>query len=907
MATTTATLNVNATQALQTLTKVQKQVDSLGSAFGKLRNIIGGLAIGSFVTNMLRAADAMDDLSKATGISISTIDGFGAALARSGGEAEDAATLITRFSQTLEEGREGTLKAENSFGKLGISIQELRTLSDEDVLRKTIEGLAKLPPGAQRTALAMELLGKSARTIDWNNLNGSIDAFIGKAKQAEPGTKALAQLFDNLQGIGKAFATQLTVGGTNFAELLVKLTSDVDKIAKSLIALTGIVAIAGASFGVFKYVIPNIQKVKDIIADIGKISSSPQLELNFGKGFSKASTDAGLLATAVSLVKGQFKQAGNELQQFIDNMLRAIGVLDSGYKWWASIGFAVGALSKALLRLTGVIGVLYSVGEAFKFLTGTINPVAKILETIRDIVVVSLAGWKMLIDLVINFAKELYQLSGIPTLLNNIANVVSSAVGPVFESLYQQFQRFGKWWRGEVKAAERALGINKFDARNFGAREATPEESGVRFPAGAEEGMAAAEQATELDKLRAAIERTTTAFINQKNAQLGQLQAQASYVNMSERAKGILDAQRSIYEDFNNKIDEYREKIAELPPEQEKLKGTYLAQISVLQKLRDEQMNQAAAAVNATYDQIDAQQELIRQNELLKNQMESDLQLNQLRDQIELIGLMGDELEDAQIVMQVSQNLERELLALRERELDLIERKGQLTEEQFNKEMAQINALRNAASERANKELDIKREQKDKERELENSYTQGILRGLEDIKEKYKPINVAQEAVRKGWQAIENAVDTFVETGKFKFSDFARSVIVDIGKMIAKMMIFKALEAGLNALSPGLGSLIFGGGKAKGGPVKSDTAYLVGEKGPELFVPQSNGSIVPNNRLGNGAMASQAAGPITNNFNTYNINALDAKSVAQLFAENRKAIFGANKMAEREMSYAGVR
>jgi len=40
--------------------------------------------------------------------------------------------------------------------------------------------------------------------------------------------------------------------------------------------------------------------------------------------------------------------------------------------------------------------------------------------------------------------------------------------------------------------------------------------------------------------------------------------------------------------------------------------------------------------------------------------------------------------------------------------------------------------------------------------------------------------------------------------------------------------------------------------KAAGGPVGARTPYIVGEKGPEMFVPSSSGSIIPNNRLGGG-------------------------------------------------------
>jgi phage-related protein len=45
----------------------------------------------------------------------------------------------------------------------------------------------------------------------------------------------------------------------------------------------------------------------------------------------------------------------------------------------------------------------------------------------------------------------------------------------------------------------------------------------------------------------------------------------------------------------------------------------------------------------------------------------------------------------------------------------------------------------------------------------------------------------------------------------------------------------------------------FGGGKAAGGPVSSGTSYVVGERGPELFVPNTSGTIIPNGGGGGGS------------------------------------------------------
>lgn len=81
--------------------------------------------------------------------------------------------------------------------------------------------------------------------------------------------------------------------------------------------------------------------------------------------------------------------------------------------------------------------------------------------------------------------------------------------------------------------------------------------------------------------------------------------------------------------------------------------------------------------------------------------------------------------------------------------------------------------------------------------------------------------------------------------------------IQGIGTAIAAVVdVVGALIRGFQTLIS-LGSKIggaiggmFGGGKASGGPVTGGTTYLVGEKGPELFTPSGNGTIIPNGAFG---------------------------------------------------------
>ena len=62
--------------------------------------------------------------------------------------------------------------------------------------------------------------------------------------------------------------------------------------------------------------------------------------------------------------------------------------------------------------------------------------------------------------------------------------------------------------------------------------------------------------------------------------------------------------------------------------------------------------------------------------------------------------------------------------------------------------------------------------------------------------------------------------------------------------------------------------------RAAGGPVSMGSPYLVGERGPELFVPNKSGNIIPDRKLGGGGEV--------NNITVYNITANDAASFVEL-------------------------
>ena len=135
---------------------------------------------------------------------------------------------------------------------------------------------------------------------------------------------------------------------------------------------------------------------------------------------------------------------------------------------------------------------------------------------------------------------------------------------------------------------------------------------------------------------------------------------------------------------------------------------------------------------------------------------------------------------------------------------------------------------------------------------------------------------------------FNNFSDTLADalmTGKFAFKDFARSVLRDIARIIARQYTLLAIQRTLSFLGIGFPKMVgvglpsFGGFRANGGNVQAGQAYMVGEKGAEMFVPQQSGTIIPNEKVNTG----------TTNIN-FTINTVDATGVDELLTNRRSTI-----------------
>lgn len=153
--------------------------------------------------------------------------------------------------------------------------------------------------------------------------------------------------------------------------------------------------------------------------------------------------------------------------------------------------------------------------------------------------------------------------------------------------------------------------------------------------------------------------------------------------------------------------------------------------------------------------------------------------------------------------------------------------------------------------------------------------------------------------------SMTKAIEDFVATGKLSFSDLTRSIISDLIKIYVKYQeneLFKSLggayknAGGADGLLAGAKKLL---GFADGGDPPVGVPSIVGENGPELFIPKTAGTVIPNS-----ALSGMGGGGQTINYNgpfVQNLSAIDTQSGVQFLTQNKNVIWAANQSANRSI------
>jgi hypothetical protein len=129
-------------------------------------------------------------------------------------------------------------------------------------------------------------------------------------------------------------------------------------------------------------------------------------------------------------------------------------------------------------------------------------------------------------------------------------------------------------------------------------------------------------------------------------------------------------------------------------------------------------------------------------------------------------------------------------------------------------------------------------------------------------------LQLLQEHSRIAGRALENGFSGWIRGTEVSWRGMISRMLEDMAMLSARKMVFEPIFGGTSqgntggivgsALTSIFGSL-FGGQRETGGPVSPGLAYIVGEKRPEIFIPDRPGAIVPDVNLRAYASASEGA------------------------------------------------
>lgn len=126
-------------------------------------------------------------------------------------------------------------------------------------------------------------------------------------------------------------------------------------------------------------------------------------------------------------------------------------------------------------------------------------------------------------------------------------------------------------------------------------------------------------------------------------------------------------------------------------------------------------------------------------------------------------------------------------------------------------------------------------------------------RAAEELSQQQENMKAISSSIRDAFSSAFMSMVDGTKSVKAAFRDMARSIILKLYEVLVVQQLVNSIMGFVGKAFPALAPAI-AGGRAMGGPVTGNKAYLVGERGPEIVVPSRNAQVIPNNQMGGGGV-----------------------------------------------------
>ena len=197
--------------------------------------VASGGALLKMAKDTADTGDHIDKMSQKLGISAKAYQQWDYVAKISGTSIDGLKMGFKTLTNTIDKANQGDKTAVENFNRIGMSIDDLKGKSKEDIFQQTVKSLQNMSNETERSAMANKLLGRAGMELGplLNSTNGDIDKLMKTAEDygmimSDKAVKASAQFQDSLTTMGQTFTG---LKNRMMAEFLPAMTEVTDGLA----------------------------------------------------------------------------------------------------------------------------------------------------------------------------------------------------------------------------------------------------------------------------------------------------------------------------------------------------------------------------------------------------------------------------------------------------------------------------------------------------------------------------------------------------------------------------------------------------------------------------------------------------------------------------------------------------
>ena len=236
-------ITANVTQALEAIESVNKKLTQFGNNIATEFNKIpqaaqlasaAFLALGASVASF---ADKIVNTANATEDSIGSVLAFTQALGQNGGKIDQTARIMERFAVTIEGINKGNTGAYHAIQSLGISFEELGTMSQQALRDKVLKSLSEIEDPLRRNALAAQFFGRTFANVDIKKFYEDEMKSRQEMERFAPAVQSANDAFDNMKRILMSIQLAFAQAFKPIFDIIKQINPDIDTMTATFKAI----------------------------------------------------------------------------------------------------------------------------------------------------------------------------------------------------------------------------------------------------------------------------------------------------------------------------------------------------------------------------------------------------------------------------------------------------------------------------------------------------------------------------------------------------------------------------------------------------------------------------------------------------------------------------------------------